>query len=619
MPGISIITNFDVNQSVPIDSRIVATGSVQRDAILYKYVGLKVYQIDVKRTFTWNGIGWDPEGFGIYGGSGSIVGDTFVNFGTVSNTIANESYDFVYQADMFSSTNKTYLYNNFVRHSTSVAPFEFRGIEYRTQFKYFNGINLVDSSYISLNAKPGASGNFPGAIAFSTGFAGSSAGLSERMRISYEGKVGIGTDDPREFLQIGTVSGAQKPLVFHNSGSAVIGYNWYFSGTDQFFDVSEGSSKISQDNGSVTIQTRPSGAIATNYTSTLHVGSNGRVGVRTTSPGAILDVVGNIRSSTDTQAGRDILATRDVSATRDVKAGRNIETTDGYFFKNSPTVSIQSLPGILDLNVGGNVFKSNGTKNYLYLQTELVDQSLLIRNSNFTNFQRYQKGIILEAAYSTDGSGIFHYQGDQANNEMGVSVVDFFNTYTRESIRTSEGGKRVQIGVPSSVTTNHSFDHTNTNNSQIDTKNDMFSTNNSLTGLTPVQGANLISSGSFNQISYSWTDNDNGQGYTVNIYQQWQRVGRVVTVHFQIDPVGPYYRGFEFSIPVPILGGSDYQGLFSGLSAPQSTQTIPGPFGIVSGRVGGLSNFVYILRFDSLNANYFFYKQVNGSYTYILP
>ena len=46
MSGISIITNFDVNQNIPIDSRLVATSSSERDAINYKYDGMKVYQTD---------------------------------------------------------------------------------------------------------------------------------------------------------------------------------------------------------------------------------------------------------------------------------------------------------------------------------------------------------------------------------------------------------------------------------------------------------------------------------------------------------------------------------------------------------------------------------------------
>ena len=49
MSGISIISNFDVNQSVPIDSRLVATSSTERNAIQYKYAGLKVYQVDINR------------------------------------------------------------------------------------------------------------------------------------------------------------------------------------------------------------------------------------------------------------------------------------------------------------------------------------------------------------------------------------------------------------------------------------------------------------------------------------------------------------------------------------------------------------------------------------------
>ncbi len=303
MPGIVIQSNFDLMQSVPIDSRLVATNSTDRNSIQYKYAGLKVYQIDENRTYNWDGASWTLEGSGIYGGSGSLIGDTFIQLGTMSTALSSESYDLVYETDATSNT-KGYFYNNFFRHTSTVP--SVLGVEWRQQFKYFDGTSLRNSSFISFNPALGGTDVVRGGLAFSTG---ASSNVTEKMRITGGGNVGIGTTDPKEFLQIGSVSGAQKPLVFHNSGSAVIGYNWYFSGgQDQFFDVTEGSSKIIQDNGAVTIQTRSINQPATSYTSVLHVGAAGRVGVRTTSPSAVLDVNGTIRS-TSTITGVTVNAT----------------------------------------------------------------------------------------------------------------------------------------------------------------------------------------------------------------------------------------------------------------------------------------------------------------------
>lgn len=292
MPGIVIQSNFDLMQSVPIDSRLVATNSTDRNSIQYKYAGLKVYQTDENRTYNWTGTNWAVESSGIYGGSGSLIGDTFIHLGTTSTALSSESYDLVYETDATSNT-KGYFFNNFFRHTSTVP--SVLGVEWRQQFKYFDGTSLSNSSFISFNPALGGTDVVRGGLAFSTG---ASNNVTEKMRITGGGNVGIGTNDPKEFLQIGSVSGAHKPLVFHNSGSAVIGYNWYFSGSaDQFFDVSEGSSKIIQDNGAVTVQTRNAGNPATNFTSVLHVGPSGRVGVRTTSPSAVLDVNGTITSN----------------------------------------------------------------------------------------------------------------------------------------------------------------------------------------------------------------------------------------------------------------------------------------------------------------------------------
>lgn len=95
MAGISLITNFNINAFAPIDSRIVATNSTMRDNIQYKYEGLKVYLQSDKKTYTWTGVTWSIDGGnGIYGGSGSLVGDTIVGMGTVSSTPGSRSYEF---------------------------------------------------------------------------------------------------------------------------------------------------------------------------------------------------------------------------------------------------------------------------------------------------------------------------------------------------------------------------------------------------------------------------------------------------------------------------------------------------------------------------------------------
>lgn len=298
MAGISIISNFDLNQSVPIDSRLVASSSVERDAIIYKYSGLKVYQKDINRTWTWNGTGWDAEGSGIYGGSGSIIGDTYVSFGTVSNPVASKSRELIFVGET-DGVGKTFLHNNFYRSDNAVSSFEYKDVEFRTQYKYFDGTNTSNGPYIVYNVNPQGSDTSEGGISFNTGF---DTFLSERLRITAGGRVGIGTTDPRGNLQIGpTTSAIANPLVFLSSSptvrpnSAVIGHNWYPSTnlvTDFSFDQAIGSTKLVFVNGIFRVQNRA--ANSTTYNDTLSVGTNSRVGIMTTTPRTELDVNGTV-------------------------------------------------------------------------------------------------------------------------------------------------------------------------------------------------------------------------------------------------------------------------------------------------------------------------------------
>jgi hypothetical protein len=50
---INIADQFKVNISLPIDSRIVASGSTARNAIPYKYDGLVIYDGHHRLTTTW--------------------------------------------------------------------------------------------------------------------------------------------------------------------------------------------------------------------------------------------------------------------------------------------------------------------------------------------------------------------------------------------------------------------------------------------------------------------------------------------------------------------------------------------------------------------------------------
>lgn len=64
---ISIIDGFELNASTPIDLRIVVADTTAKNAITYKYDGLRVFQLDSRLAYVWNdgGSTWDLEFNGV--------------------------------------------------------------------------------------------------------------------------------------------------------------------------------------------------------------------------------------------------------------------------------------------------------------------------------------------------------------------------------------------------------------------------------------------------------------------------------------------------------------------------------------------------------------------------
>ena len=206
---ISLINNFDVNINNPIDSRIVVTNSSSRDAIAYKYDGLTVFQTDTRQSWTWNQSSatwsYNVAGNGIYGGSGSLIGNTYVNFGSVNSTNGSTSSIFGYSS--IAGSNTVYL-NNYLRRNAADSTYQ--SLAFRMQLF----ADSTPSSYIEFN--PDYT-NY-GALSFGTN-------NIERMRINSNGKIGVlmTAYGQASFMVNGVASSEGIYLSPDNSNTAAVG------------------------------------------------------------------------------------------------------------------------------------------------------------------------------------------------------------------------------------------------------------------------------------------------------------------------------------------------------------------------------------------------------------
>lgn len=89
--SIQIIDGFQVNTALPIDNRIVASGSAARNAISYKYEGLRVFDTSDSIPYVWLNGAWVSENASGIVGSGT---STFFPLFTSSNVVSDS---FLYQ------------------------------------------------------------------------------------------------------------------------------------------------------------------------------------------------------------------------------------------------------------------------------------------------------------------------------------------------------------------------------------------------------------------------------------------------------------------------------------------------------------------------------------------
>ena len=105
--AIQIIDGFQVNTALPIDNRIVASGSTARNAIPYKYEGLRVFDTSDGVPYVWVNGAWQSENSTSISGSGTA---NRIPLYTSSNVIANS---IIYQSGSSIGINTTSLGSTF--------------------------------------------------------------------------------------------------------------------------------------------------------------------------------------------------------------------------------------------------------------------------------------------------------------------------------------------------------------------------------------------------------------------------------------------------------------------------------------------------------------------------
>jgi hypothetical protein len=246
---IPVITNFDVNASAPIDSRMVVANSTDRTNIVYKYQGLKVFQTSDNTSWFWNGTTWSVEPNGIYGGSGSLSGNTEVYLGSFDELSGNTN-----KLSLTSKDGETLFsrVDQYIKWSGS--ELGFNGSQYIIEYNNGDG---TPGPYIKMNIQD--SNGAGGGIGFGVA---SGDTLKESLVLNGDGRVGINTNPSTDF-QVGSSSSIYAPITINTgASSSLIGFNWFeYGNTTKKFNNSNSAAQLLLDPNNFYIRTTGTSSI----------------------------------------------------------------------------------------------------------------------------------------------------------------------------------------------------------------------------------------------------------------------------------------------------------------------------------------------------------------------
>ena len=222
---IPVITNFSINDTKPLDDRLVVTSSTAMNAILYKYEGLTVYRTDTKKNYQYDGTTWNVIASGIYGGNGSLPNDVIVDT-TTDNSIRDYNqfgqageqgfaHLGLFLSASASSANRSYVKNFFNTKDSSLLS---TSLEYVMVFQKDSGIDTTLYSGFKLNSPDALGTTNGGAVSIWTSPLSASSGQSA-LRFQVEGNGTI------RFKPIASLSSFFN-ITGSSDNTVTIGYNY---------------------------------------------------------------------------------------------------------------------------------------------------------------------------------------------------------------------------------------------------------------------------------------------------------------------------------------------------------------------------------------------------------